>query len=195
MTKHEAGYLEDSNGWAASRYGPGRPRELKEAIPTLPKAERNMKVLYQNTRSGRVRFLQIALWAWALGLPALLLPQVQAGSRDDAILVAVLTPILVVSALGMELYLRCYVVRLVELAEGLQIDTLSTFGHASRLVRWQDVNAGQDLHDRFIWGPAPSVDNTATLLRLAGRRLPLIIDTTKDAANLAKLPRWKRKQH
>ncbi len=149
-----------------------------------------MKVLYQNTRAWRVRFLQIVLWAWALGVPALLYGQVRAGSRDDAIVMAILTPILVLAALGMEVYLRCYVVRLGEMTEGLKVDTLSTFGAASRLVPWQDVKVGRDLHDRFI-GPAPSVDNTSTLLGVSGRRLPFIIDTTKDAANLSKLRRRK----
>lgn len=151
-----------------------------------------MKVIYQNTRARRVRFLQIALWAWAFAVPALLYGHVQAGSRDDAILMAILTPILVIVALSMEVYLRCYVVRLVDQADGLKVDTLSTFGRASRLVPWPEVRLGRDLHDKFIGGPAPSVDNTSTLLGIYGRRLPLIVDTTEDSANLSKLRRRNR---
>jgi hypothetical protein len=151
-----------------------------------------MKIIYQNTRFRRVRFLQIMLWVWALAIPALLFGQVQAGSKDDGILMTILTPILVLFALGMELYLRCYVVRLAELPEGLKVETLSTFGRQSRLVPWKNVRVGRDLHERFIGGTAPSVNNSSTLLSLANRRLPLIIDTTKDRVDLSALRR-KRK--
>lgn len=150
---------------------------------------RELKVLYQNTRALRVRFLQIMLWAWALGVPALLYGQIEAGVEDTGVLMAILTPTLLLFALGMEIYLRCYVVRLVDMPEGLTVDTLSTFGRWSRLVPWKDVQVGRDLHDRFIGGAAPSVNNTSTLLRLAGRRLPLIVDTTQDAVDLPNLRR------
>jgi hypothetical protein len=151
-----------------------------------------MKLLYQNTRAYRVRFLQIVLWAWAFGVPALLYGQVQAGSQDDAIVMAVLTPLLLFFAVSMEIYLRCYVVRLVETPEGLDVETVTTFGLRSHLTPWTDVKVGRNLHEQFIGGAAPSVNNTSTLLHLAGRRLPLIIDTTKDDLDLSSLRRRKQ---
>jgi len=129
----------------------------------------------------------MVLWAWAFGVPALLYGQVQAGSQDDAIVMAVITPILLLFAVGMEIYLRCYVVRLVEMSEGLEVDTMTTVGIQSHLTPWRDVKVGRDLHERFIGGAAPSVNNTSTLLHLAGRRLPLIIDTTSDDVVLSSL--------
>lgn len=163
------------------------------ALRTLSKADHGMKVLYQNTRAHRVRFLQILLWGWAICVPAILYGQVQAGSQDDALVMAILTPILVLCAGGIEVYLRCYVVRLADRPEGLEMETMSTFGRASRVVPWIDVRLGRDLHDRFISGAAPSVNNTSTLLHLAGRQLPLIVDTTRDAVKLSSLKRRKPK--
>jgi len=172
-----------------------QPRECGEVshkLRILPKSACDMKLLYQNTRAHRVRFLQIVLWALAFGVPALLYGQVHAGSRDDALLMAVITPILLLFAVGMEIYLRCYVVRLVEMPEGLEVTTMSTLGRQSHLRPWSDMKVGRNLHERFIGGTAPSVNNTSTLLNLADRRLPLIIDTTIDDVDLSSLRRRKQ---
>ena len=140
-----------------------------------------MKLLYQNTRSHRVRFLQIVLWLSALGLPALMYGEVQAGVPDAGLFLIIMTPVLGLFALGLEVYLHCYVVRLARMPDGLELQTLTTFGRNARIVPWKDVRMGRDLHDRFISGAGPSVNNTSTLLHITGRRLPLIIDTTEDA--------------
>jgi hypothetical protein len=146
-----------------------------------------MKTLYQNTRAARVRFLQIALWAFALGVPALLAPQVGAGQPDALMLIAALTPIFILLAIGMEFYRSSYVLRLADLPGGLALDTLGTFGRRSRVVSWHDVELGRDFQDVFHGVAAPSVNNCAVLLRLASRRLPLIVDTTRDELDVRAL--------
>jgi hypothetical protein len=138
-----------------------------------------MTPIYRNTRALRVRFLQVLFWGGALGWLALAIYGAVAG--NDAWLVgAILCPIFVLFALGMEWYLRCYVTALDALPEGLTLETLSTFGRARTTVPWADVELAGVRHDISDDDDAPIVDNMAALLRIKGRDM-LIIDTTKDA--------------
>lgn len=149
-----------------------------------------MTVLYRNTRSIRVRFLQVLFWAGAFGFAAMAGVTYVSGPQPDSWLVgAILAPIFVLFALGMEWYLRCYVSKLEASSEGLWLETLSTLGRARTLVAWSGVELAGVLHDQSDDDEAPTVDNTAAVLRVSGRSF-LIIDTTEDELDCEQLERF-----
>lgn len=149
-----------------------------------------MTPIYRNTRALRVRFLHVLFWAGALGWLALAIYGLMVGN-DGLLVGAILCPFFVLFALGMEWYLRCYVTALDGDANGLSIETLSTFGRARTTVQWADVELGGTRHDISDEDDAPTVDNLAEMLRIKGRVL-LIIDTTEDAMDDATLMRMMR---
>jgi hypothetical protein len=111
------------------------------------------------------------------------------GPQPDSWLVgAILAPIFVLFALGMEWYLRCYVTKLEASSDGLWLETLSTLGRARTLVAWSGVELAGVLHDQSDDDEAPTVDNTAAVLRVSGRSF-LIIDTTEDEFDSEQLQR------
>jgi hypothetical protein len=149
-----------------------------------------MIVLYRNTRSVRVRFLQVLFWAGAFGFAALSVMNYIDGPHPDSWLVgAILAPIFVLFALGMEWYLRCYVTKLEASSEGLWLETLATLGRARTFVAWSSVELAGVVHDQSDDDEAPTVDNTAAVLRVSGRSF-LIIDTTEDELNSEQLQRF-----
>ncbi|MBY0564007.1 MAG: hypothetical protein K2P58_07450 [Hyphomonadaceae bacterium] len=151
-----------------------------------------MTQLYRNTRSLRVRFLQVLFWAAAFGFAALALFGYWNGPQPNSWVVgAILAPIFVLFALGMEWYLRCYVTALDADVAGLTIETLATFGRDRKTVPWRDVSLAGERHDTSDDEDAPAVDNTAALLRVRGRDL-LIVDTTENAFDAAALQRLMR---
>jgi len=149
-----------------------------------------MTQIYRNTRALRARFLQVLFWVGALGWIGLATYGLIAG--NDAWLVgAILCPFFVLFALGMEWYLRCTVTALDAAPEGLALETLSTFGRKRTTVPWADVELAGARHDTSAEDDAPTVDNTADLLRIKGRGL-LIVDTTEDAMDSDTLARMIR---
>jgi len=154
-----------------------------------------MTQLYRNTRALRARFLHVVLWAATLGFVALALFGYWNGPEPNSWVVgAILAPIFSLSALGMEWYLRCYVTALQATQDGLVLETLSTFGRTRTAVPWADVEFAGARHDMSEEDDAPTVDNTAALLRVRGRGL-LIIDTTEDPFDSVSLQRLLRSAH
>lgn len=148
-----------------------------------------MTPLYRNTRALRVRFLQILFWTTTFGFAALALFGRQNGPNSESWIVgAILAPLFALFALGMEWYLRCYVTALDAKAGWLVLETLSTFGRARSTVAWADVEFAGERRDVMDDVEGPSVDNTASLLRVRGRPL-LIVDTTGDSLDSAGLQR------
>lgn len=149
-----------------------------------------MSVLYRNTRALRVRFLQVLFWAGAFGFAAQAVASYISGSETDSWLVgAILAPFFVLFALGMEWYLRCYVTKLEASSDGLWLETLATLGRARTLVGWSGVELAGVRHDQSDDDEAPTVDNTASVLRVSGRSF-LIIDTTEDELDSDQLQRF-----
>ena len=146
-----------------------------------------MTTLYRNTRSLRVRFLQVLFWAAALGFAGQAALSFRAEPASDSWIVgAVLAPLLALFALGMEWYLRCYVTALEARPDGLVLETLSTLGRKRTSVPWADVELAGGIHETSDEDDAPSLDNSAAVLRVRGRAL-LIVDTTEDAFDSAGL--------
>src|SRR3990167_582597 len=154
-----------------------------------------MTILYQNSRRLRVRSLQMVLWTLAVGLIGWQLAEQKAGTPDAGLLLAIFTPLFALLILGIEIYIRGYVINLTETPAGLEIITLSTLGRRSKLIDWKDVEIGRELHDLFVSGAVPTVDNRARLLHLSGRRLPLIVDTTRDGLDIRTLKKRCRSKH
>jgi hypothetical protein len=67
----------------------------------------------------------------------------------------------------------------------------STFGRTRTTVPWADVELAGQRHDVSDEDDAPTVENTAVLLRVRGRDL-LIIDTTEDPFDSVSLQRLLR---
>lgn len=146
-----------------------------------------MTPLYQNSRVKVLRTLQVVLWSGALGLVGWLCAAMQAGSPDAGLALALLAPVFSLFIFGYEYYLTSYVVSLADTPAGLRIETLSSLTSRTRTVDWRDVTLGQERHDWFLALDAPSVDNRYMLLRLPGRTLPLIVDTTKERPDMKRL--------
>ncbi len=146
-------------------------------------------VLYRNTRASRVRFLQVFLWTVTLGAIALTFTESFGGAPGSWAVGAILSPIFGICALGMEYYIRCYVVLLEGAPQGLGLETMSTFGRTRRSVPWADVEISGERRDVITEPEGPLVDNSAAMLRIRGRPSPLIVDTTEDAFDGAALRR------
>lgn len=114
-----------------------------------------MSSIYRNTRAPRVRFLHMLFGAGALGWLVLAIYGLMVGS-DGWLVGAILCPFFVLFALGMEWYMRCYVTALDGDANGLRIETLSTFGRACTTVQWADVELGGTRHDTTLTSSGPS---------------------------------------
>ncbi len=147
------------------------------------------RMIYKNSRTMRVRFLQILFWFVTLGALVMSLVDYLGGAPDAWMAGAILLPIFGLCAVGMEYYLRHYVTALEARAEGLSVETLSTFGRNRKTYVWPDVALGKDRHDLFVAPDVPVVNNTYTMLRLKGFRFPLIIDTTEDAFDAGAMKR------
>jgi len=148
-----------------------------------------MTPLYCNTRALRVRFLQMLFWVGTLGFVSLAFFVYWSGPDPNSWIVgAIMAPIFALCALGMEWYLRCYVTALQASQDGLVLETLSTFGRTRTAVPWADIELAGERHDVSDGYNAPSVENTAALLRVRGRGL-LIIDTTEDPFDSVSLQR------
>jgi hypothetical protein len=153
--------------------------------PAVTAADR----LYRNTRQRLVRSVQWGLWAAALAfaLAAAALPWIW--PAGDARALAILAPILAGIALGMELYRSLYVTEIRALPGGLLVETLGFRGRRRHLLPWAALHRATAPERRYN---ARGTDSFAVTLRRPGRRLPFIIDTTRDAfdaAGLAKLAR------
>lgn len=145
-----------------------------------------MTTLYRNTRSGRVRFLQILAWAATLGFVVLgitgLLPDAAPGAF---IVSAIMAPLFALMAFGMEIYLRDYVAGLSATSDGLAIERLSTFGRTQAIVPWADVVFGGERHEITDDEDAVNIDNLSHTLFIRGKAL--IVDTTEDTLDVAAL--------
>ena len=116
-------------------------------------------VIFRSRRAWRVRIAQIAVWATAVGLPLALATTPSAPPTSaDWIVLALGLSLLAAFVVGMEIYLRLYVLELRRIEGGLEAATLATLHH--RRVRFEG-GAGADLGEE-----------------VPGRKLPFILDTT-----------------
>jgi hypothetical protein len=139
--------------------------------------------LYRNTRHGRLRLVQVALWlpaaffvwlAWATRIE---------DPRNNHVAALVLAPIFALVALALEVFLRRYVTALWRTASHFRVETLSTFGRTSRRHPLADVKFGPVLKSDPVTTSLTtgfSLNNAHSRMRVRGRRLPYIIDVTVD---------------
>ena len=136
-------------------------------------------VIFRSRRAWRVRIAQIAVWATAVGLPLALATTPSAPPTSaDWIVLALGLSLLAAFVVGMEIYLRLYVLELRRIEGGLEAATLATLHH--RRVRFEG-GAGADLGEERRekgWYGGVSFDNQSSFLRVPGRKLPFILDTT-----------------
>jgi hypothetical protein len=95
-------------------------------------------------------------------------------------------------AASMGLYGRCYVARieLDEAAQQLHVYTLRFFGTARHVCDASEIVGGRR-HRGKLTTPWLSVDAPWRTIRLAGRRLPLILDLQGEVLH----PEWMRRLH
>jgi hypothetical protein len=138
--------------------------------------------VYRNKRFRRVRFLQVAFWGATAALVALTGAagdDERRGARIAAALAIAAVPAL--CALGIEVYMRCYVTALRRSADAVEIETLSTFGRTTRRYPAAQVTGGPARRSDPLLSAATTgfaLDNSWSTVRVAGRRLPFIVDTT-----------------
>jgi hypothetical protein len=136
--------------------------------------------IWRNTRFWRVRLLHWGFWAVA----AAFLVAGLAGLTPDPLGLLILAAVMAAIAGGMEVYRGLIVTRLVLDEDGLAADTLGFVGRRSwRLGR--DIAVSKEF--RFN---ARGLVSTGVMLRIPGRRLPFILDTTEnpfDARSLRRL--------
>lgn len=141
-----------------------------------------MTEIYRNTRFWRVRFLQVGFWGLtaAMGWLAWSTRIEDPGNLHMATLI--LTPFGAACAIGMEVYLRCYVTTLSASAQELTIETLSTVGRTTRTYPIPQVMRGRMRRSNpYLTAAATGffLDNAWSTLRIHGRRLPYIVDATE----------------
>jgi len=92
----------------------------------------------------------------------------------------ILGAVLAFCALGMEIYVRRYVVRIQQDGDDLRIETLSTLGVTRRVAPVGGVGLSAHQKDFFLAPATPLVDNDYLFLRIPGLNHSLIVDTTRD---------------
>jgi TMEM70/TMEM186/TMEM223 protein family len=143
-----------------------------------------MEQVYRNTRWGRVRFLQFVFWATATGFAWLAWST--RGGNDPAnnhLAALILTPILVLSALGMEFYLRLYVTAIYKSAQTVTVETLATIGRTQRSYPLSDISFGRERRTNpraTLVTTGFYLDNSWSTMKVLTRKWSYIIDTTED---------------
>jgi hypothetical protein len=128
-----------------------------------------------------VRFLQVVFW----GLTAAMAWLAWSTRVEDPVNLhmstLILAPFGAACALGIEVYLRCYVTTLRASATELAVETLSTIGRTRRVYPIARVVRGR-VHRTNPYLMAATtgffLDNAWSTLRVHGRRLPFIVDAT-----------------
>lgn len=140
-----------------------------------------MAALYANKRAWRVRIAQAAVWITFAAIASVMFgpPHPNDTLADHIVGYGGLT-FIALCVLGMELYLRLYVLRIEDHGANLRITTLATLHHRTRTVPRADTSFGAERHDYSPAGVSPGVDNTWRTFNVRGQRLPYIVDTTID---------------
>lgn len=140
-----------------------------------------MAALYANKRAWRVRIAQAAVWIAFVAIASVMLgPPHPNDTLADVIVGYGGFAFIALCVLGMELYLRLYVLRIEDAGADLRVTTLATLHHRTRTVSRADTSLGAERHDFSPAGLSPGVDNTWRTFKVRGQRLPFIIDTTID---------------
>jgi hypothetical protein len=133
---------------------------------------------YSNPRAWRVRIVQLPVWL-ATGLIAWLVlfapPNPNDGPADRWVAWGGLL-MMAACVLGVELFIRLYVLRMRIEGDDLVVSSLATVHHRTRRLKLADVTLG-DVHREREDG----VDNSWSGLSVAGQPLSLIVDTTPPA--------------
>ena len=144
--------------------------------------ETSGKVFYQNSRGVVLRFLQVTLWGFT-GVILWLVSQLGGNPRDtlaDYAIAWIGALVMVAGAIGYEVYLRLYVVRVEARGRVLRFTTLTTFGQHAFDVEPDRVYLGSPTRMRTGGTEAPSTNTVHRSINVTGRKLPLIVDLTMD---------------
>lgn len=148
-------------------------------------------IIYDNRRAWRVRIAQAAVWIFGALIVWLAFFSAGAvGSFGEQIFVWVIGVLSLMVMAGTEFYLRAYVIEM-RLDAGLQISTLSFFGHRSLVADLGQVSIGRERHDFSAYRSI--VSNYWIPLNVPGEPLPLIVDTTAGGLDLEALARAARR--
>jgi len=140
-----------------------------------------VRLQYENKRAWRVRIAQAAIWIMFILLAGVMLgPPHPNDTLADGIIGYGGVAFLALCVIGMEIYLRLYVLRIEEDGDAVRITTLATLHRRTLTAPRSDLVLGSERHDYSPVGLAPGVDNTWRGLRRRGQRLPFIVDTTID---------------
>lgn len=143
-----------------------------------------MQQVYRNNRWRRVRFLQIVFWAATIGF-AWLAWSTRGGNdpTNNHVAALVLTPIVLLCALGMEFYLRLYVTALFKSPSEVGVETLSTIGRSRATYPLSDISFGRERRTdprATLVATGFYLDNNWSSMKVLTRKWAYIIDTTKD---------------
>ena len=138
-------------------------------------------MLYENRRAWRVRIAQAAIWIAFVAIAAVMLgPPHPNDTLADRIVGYGGLAFIALCVLGMEIYLRLYVLRIEDGGADLRVTSLATLHHRTRVLPRADASLGAERHDFSLAGVSPGVDNTWRTFKVRGQRLPYIVDTTID---------------
>jgi hypothetical protein len=134
--------------------------------------------LVYRTRSGwRVRIVQAAMW---IGTAALIYVMVVGSAESgaaDLIVAWVGTLLMAAFLVGVEIYLRLYVIEVRRIDGRLRVTSLATLHHRVEWMEESEAVLGDLRHDRSSIPGRPIVDNQWRPMKRKGR-LPLILDVT-----------------
>src|SRR5262245_23254643 len=102
-----------------------------------------MDEIYRNTRFWRVRFLQLVFWGFTAAMAWLAWSSRVEDPTNIHVAMLILAPFGAACAIGMEVYLRCYVTRLRTSAREIEIETLSTLGRSTLTLPLERIVRGR----------------------------------------------------
>ncbi|MDZ4775238.1 MAG: hypothetical protein SGJ23_00455 [Alphaproteobacteria bacterium] len=141
--------------------------------------------LYRNPRAWRARVAQAAIWIGLVALATIPLNAPPPTDADTAVYIGGML-LMIGAVIGMEIYLRRYVVAIDVSEGGADFTTLATLGHRRKRHGRGELRYAGERQDRFIAPGAPSVKNEWISIHDNRGRFAYVLDITPPATIDAK---------
>ncbi|MCA0318279.1 MAG: hypothetical protein LCH88_09435 [Proteobacteria bacterium] len=148
-----------------------------------PRADEGFELIYRNTRLWRLRFLQLVFWGPAVFFAWLAWATRIDDPTNNHVASLVLSPVSALFAVMIEIYIRQYATAVWRTKDAMRIESMSTFGRIVQTFPMANVTFGRERRSNPYATRAATgfwLDNSYSTIRVHGRRLPFILDTTAE---------------
>jgi hypothetical protein len=140
-----------------------------------------MSSLYRNPRAWRARIVQAVVWVGLVAIAAIPLTPSAPATTADLFAVSFGVVLAMAAVIGVEFFLRRYVVAIDAVEGGAVFTTLATFGQRRVRHGRNEIRHAGRRHDRAMYPGAPSVDNQWVSLQTTTGQFAYVIDVTPPA--------------